>query len=213
MAAYKNVENAEPEFAVPGHDDFTSRSQSIRRSRRTLLAIALVLVGAVTATAILLAAEFTRRPHNVSTASPSGSCTLSGTTRAPGGTLTVCAQYGVTGSGLVHVRSVQASYRSPRGYALPYFTVTLANAVTGLSDDRLSGPTEDGNAVRSYSSDFTAFRGPFRAPETMVVTLIVSTYGPSGPFKLPVASVAMVLSRHAFPCPNPAIDDNSIKTC
>lgn len=180
---------------------------------RVLPAFALVLMGAVTAVAILLAAGCSRQPVGRLTASSSRSCTLTATTSARGGTLTICAQYSVDGAGLVHVRSMLASYRSRRGYTLPYFAVTLTDAVTGAAEARLPSPVDEANAVRSYRSDFTGFRRTFRAPETMVVTLLVTALGPAGPINLPVARVSLVLDRQAFPCPNPGTFDGSIPAC
>jgi hypothetical protein len=187
------------------------------RGRVLLAAITLILMGAVTAIAIVLATGFSEQPPGRLTTSSGRSCTLTASTKAPGGTLTVCAQYSVSGPGpgLVHLRSVVASYRSPGGYTLPKFTVTLANAETGELEARLSSPVDEANAVRSYRSDFTGFNGAFRTPETMVVTVLVTAIGPSGgPVNLPVASVALVLSRQAFPCPNPGtMDGSSIPDC
>jgi hypothetical protein len=176
-------------------------------------AITLILVGAVTAIAIVLGAGFSGRPPGSLTASSSRPCALAATTNAPGGALTVCAQYGVSRAGLVRLRSVLASYRSPRGYTLPYFIVTLADSVTGKPEARLSSAVDEANAVRSYRSELSGFSGAFRAPETLVVTLLATALGPSGPVNLPVASVALVLSRQAFPCPNPGTFDGSIPDC
>lgn len=200
-----------------GTNSQTTRSVRAGRKRDIPVAVALILVGALAATAILLSAGFSRRPQGGSTVSTGGSCTLTGTTRAPGGTMTVCARYGVSGTGRVDLRSVLASYRSSRGYALPHFTVTIDNAVTGVLDDRVSGRTDYANAVRSYGSEFTAIRGSISAPATMVVTLTISTYGPAGPYYLPLASVALVLDRRVFPCPQPGTanpeNGSSIPVC
>jgi hypothetical protein len=86
--------------------------------------------------------------------------------------MTVCAQYGISPAGHVRLRSALASYHSPNGYSLPRFTVTLADGATGIADDRLSGPLDQGNGARSYETKFTAFRGTLSAPQTLVVTLM-----------------------------------------
>lgn len=175
-----------------------------------LAATGLILAGAVITAAIMVGTGFSRRPDYGALASGSASCTLSGTTTARGGTVTVCARYSVSANGKVHIRSVRASYGSPNGYSLPRFTVTLTDGATGILDDRVSGPAGQGDTFQSYSSQFTAFRGPaargsfaFALGETMVVTLTVAEDGANGPYNLALASVALVLSRPPFPCPNP----------
>jgi hypothetical protein len=200
-------------MSLLGAEPRRGRAVRIGWRRVAPLAVVLIALGAAAATAVLLAAGFTQPPQTESVASSGGgSCTLTGTTTAPGGTLTVCARYGISGAGRVRLESVLASYRSPDGYSGPYFTVTLIDGVTGVLDDRRSGPARDGDAVQSYRSDFTAFRVSFRAPETMIVTLMDTTYGPNRPFKFPLASVALVLGR-PFPCPDPGMADNRIPAC
>jgi hypothetical protein len=173
-----------------------------------LAATGLILAGAVVTAAIMVGTGFSRRPDYGALASGSASCTLTGTTTARGGTVTVCARYSVSANGKVHIRSVRASYSSANGYSLPRFIVTLTDGATGILDDRLSGPAGQGDAFQSYGSQFTAFRGPaargsFALGETMVVTLTVAEDGAHGPYNLILASVALVLSRPAFPCPDP----------
>ena len=168
----------------------------------------LILAGAVVTAAIMVGLGFSRHPDYGALASGSASCTLSGTTTARGGTVTVCARYSVSANGQVRIRSVRASYISANGYSLPRFTATLTDGATGILDDRLSGPVGEGDAFQSYNSQFTAFREPaahgsFALGETMVVTLTVTEYGVNGPYHLALASVALVLSRPAFPCPDP----------
>src|SRR5258708_4858092 len=187
--------------------DPVSQVSGSRRTRGMLAAAGLILAGAVVTAAIMVGVGFSRHPDYGALASGGPSCTLSGTTTALGGTVTVCARYSVSANGQVRIRSVQASYRSANGYSLPRFTMTLTDGATGVLDDRLSGPAGDGDAFESYSSQFTAFggtaaHGSFALGETMVVTLTAAELGVNGPYSLPLASVALVLSRPAFPCPD-----------
>jgi hypothetical protein len=198
--------------------------QRISRSRRTrgiLAAAGLILAGAVITATIMSGLGFSLRPSFGLFESAGGPCTLSGTTTARGGTITVCARYSISAAGQVRIRSVRASYSSANGYAIPRFIVTLTNEATGILDERLSGPVDDADAIQSYSAQFTAFRGPgahgsFALGETMVVTLTATDYGAGRPYKLTLASVPLVLSRGAFRCPDPGTSgygNSNVPTC
>jgi hypothetical protein len=199
--------------------DVSSNSQG-RRVRGVLIATGLILAGAAITAAIMVGLGFRRGPSDGTFVSAGGPCTLAGTTTARGGKVSICVLYSVSATGQVRVRLVRASYRSASGYDIPRFTVTLSNGATGNLDDRLFGPDDDADGARSYSSQFTAFRGPgadgsFALGETMVVTLTVASFA-ERPYRLALASVPLVLSRPAFPCPDPGtggLGDSSIPVC
>src|SRR5580692_9706351 len=99
-------------MSLLGAEPRSGRAVRIGWRRVAPLAVVLIALGAAAATAVLLAAGFTQPPQTESVASSGGgSCTLTGTTTAPGGTLTVCARYGISGAGRVRLESVLASYR------------------------------------------------------------------------------------------------------
>jgi hypothetical protein len=189
--------------------------------RGVLRATGLILAGAAITAAIMVGLGFRRSPSDGTFVSASGQCTVAGTTTAHGGKVSICALYSVSATGQVRVRMVRASYISASGYDIPRFTLTLTNGVTGNLDDRLFGPADDADGIRSYSSQFTAVRGPgadgsFALGETMVVTLTVSSYGAERPYSRALASVPLVLSRPAFPCPDPGTGgsgDSNISLC
>lgn len=47
----------------------------------------------------------------------------------------------------------------------------------------------------------------------MAVTLTVEEEGVKGPYNLTLASAALVLSRPAFPCPNPGTGSSGTPVC
>jgi len=192
-----------------------------KRTRAIFAAAGLILGGVAIAAAIMVGLGFRPGPSYGTFVSAGGRCTLTGTTTTRGGTVSICARYSVSATGQVRIRSVRAAYSSRSGYTIPRFTVTLTNGVTGILDDRLSGRDDDTDGIRSYSTQFTAIRGPgahgsFASGETMVVTLTVTEYNAARPYRLALASVPLVLSRPAFPCPDPATGgsgDENIPLC
>jgi hypothetical protein len=171
-------------------------------------ATGLILAGAAMAAAIMVGLGFRRGPSDGTYVSAGGQCTLTDTTIARGGKVSICALYSVTATGQVRIWSVRASYSSAGGYDGPRFIVTLTNGATGTLDDRLPGPDDDADGIRSYSSQFTSFRGPgadgsFPLGENMIVTLTVTSYSADRPYQLALAQVPLVLSRPAFPCLEP----------
>jgi hypothetical protein len=183
-----------------------------RRRRGIPICIAVVAMVAVVATALLVLAKSITQPPYRSVAFTGGACTLTGVTTSSGGTLTVCAQYSVSGTGRIDLHAVRAFYSSPNGYALPRFTLMFIDEKTGVLDDRMSGPLDDANAIRSYKSEFKAFHGSVSRGEMMIVTLTVERYGTDAPYRLPLASAALVLGR-PFRCPDPGTADGNIPAC
>jgi hypothetical protein len=196
---------------MPMHHRAAPVAASVRtRGGRTITC--LVVAGAMITAASTAGLVFRRGP-----------CTLTGTTTVQGATVSVCARYSVSAAGRVQIHSVRAIFNAQAGYWAPRFTVILTQGGSGILDDRLSGRADDARLVPSstsqfavmrlvpsYRSQFTALRGPgangsFALGEDMVVALTVKVWGANRPYKVPLASVPLVLRRPAIPGPNPAL--------
>jgi hypothetical protein len=176
------------------------------------VAVTLVIVATIVAVTVALRSPaIARSGTGTGTGKSPSSCILTVTKVARLGQVTICVDYGYSDHGkIVRVGSVEASFRSRPGFALPWFTFALLSS-SGKIDDRFSSAMRQGNAVRSSSSGRLKPRGHFTANEILTVSLHAMNATTDTSYL--VIGVALELSRPSFACPAAGSTYDGIPVC